>query len=87
MVFLWFSYGFPIKLPFSYGFPMVFLWFPTALGWEGFSPPPSGIRQAIMHPYLDKLHCPEAMDLNSNVTLLLADRWHVGDVDDGAISI
>ena len=31
MVFLWFSYGFPIKtsifLWFSYGFPMVFLWF------------------------------------------------------------
>ena len=39
MVFLWFSYGFPwittpqkplffsIKPPFSYGFPMVFLWF------------------------------------------------------------
>ena len=31
MVFLWFSYGFPIQtsifLWFSYGFPMVFLWF------------------------------------------------------------
>ena len=28
MVFLWFSYGFPmIFLWFSYGFPMVFLWF------------------------------------------------------------
>jgi hypothetical protein len=28
MVFLWFSYGFPIVfLWFSYGFPMVFLWF------------------------------------------------------------
>ena len=26
-MFLWFSYGFPIKSPFSYGFPMVFLWF------------------------------------------------------------
>ena len=28
MVFLWFSYGFPmVFLWFSYGFPMVFLWF------------------------------------------------------------
>ena len=28
MVFLWFSYGFPmVSLWFSYGFPMVFLWF------------------------------------------------------------
>ena len=26
-IFLWFSYGFPMVFRFSYGFPMVFLWF------------------------------------------------------------
>ena len=31
MVFLWFSYGFPIFPWFSYGFPMVFLWFSGTL--------------------------------------------------------
>ena len=38
MLFLWFSYGFPMVFQFSYGFPMVFLWFssfPMVFLWFG----------------------------------------------------
>ena len=40
MVFLWFSYGFPmVFLWFSYGFPMVFLWFSYAFLWFSYAFP------------------------------------------------
>ena len=47
MVFLWFSYGFPmVFLWFSYGFPMVFLWF--SYGFWGMSSPSSHLFNSFV---------------------------------------
>ena len=57
MVFLWFSCGFPIMFPFSYGFPMVFpMVFPLSYGFSMFFPCFSTAPQPALHAVFPPRH-------------------------------